>query len=70
MQSFFSPGSRKGRALECAFKTVVPILLTTCFWFLFSFVSVLIKFRSSLSTTFSLNMGCHCVTRADLELTL
>lgn len=68
--SLFSPGSRSGRTLEYAFKTIVPTLLTTCFWILFPFVSVLIKFGSSLSTTFSLNMGWHWVTRADLELTL
>lgn len=45
----FSPGSRKGRTLEYAFKTIAPTLLTSCFWALFPFVSVLIKFGSSLS---------------------
>lgn len=70
VQAFFFPGSRKGRTLEYAFKTLVPTLLKTCFWVFFPFVSVLIKFGSPPFTTFSLNMGWHWVTRADLELTL
>lgn len=46
-----------------------PHNLFLVFVFVF-FVSVLIKFGWSLSTSFSLNMGWHCVTRADVELTL
>lgn len=60
----------EGEDFRIRLEDCCPTLLTTCFWFLFSFVSVLIKFGSSLSTSFSLTMGWHCVTRADLELTL